>query len=81
MIKAPGAGGYHKYLIGRLKLAAVLVLCTSALGVFASVYDIFFGVGWNLGTPGLVVCATVFIVVAILFTVVSFAGREYLPKQ
>ena len=81
MIKAPGAGGYHKYLIGRLKLATVLVLFTSALGVFASVYDIFSGVGWNLGTPGLAVCATVFIVVTILFAAVSFVGREYFPKQ
>ena len=72
---------YHRYLLGQLKFTAILMLWMTPIGMLASISDVLFRLGWNLGIGGLTVFTTIFIVGAGLRSSVSFIQRNYIPEK
>lgn len=76
-----GYRGYHRYLVRQLTFAAKLMLCTSFLGMLASLLDVFFRSGWNLGSSGLALFTMIFVLAAALFQIVSYIQRNYISER
>lgn len=72
---------YHRYLLRRLRFVATLMLYASPLGMLASMFDMFSNLGWNLGCPGVLVFATIFILAAVVFKIVAMVQRNVISDQ